>query len=181
MDEMIKVPEIISDVEDNQILAAFDQAGYPKRIACFYFLTFISLQFDQASIYLCWVKRTIAIFFISVYLFSTTQMAELLKLPVLIQHFIEHQQEDHSISLLEFLEMHYGQPQPHDNDYARDMQLPFKVPVHSALAYMAYTVPNLMPLTVKSVFFEETHAVTLHHSGEYSFRYLSLIWQPPRC
>lgn len=47
------------------------------------------------------------------------------KLPVLLQHFKEHQ-EIKKISFIDFLEMHYWGEDAKDNDADRDMQLPFK-------------------------------------------------------
>lgn len=47
------------------------------------------------------------------------------KLPVLIEHFKEHQQI-RNLSFIDFLEMHYWGEDEKDNDADRDMQLPFK-------------------------------------------------------
>ncbi len=62
----------------------------------------------------------------SAFVLSATPARELLKLPVLLEHFREHRQEDPGISWLSFLILHYFNDGPPDSDYARDMQLPFK-------------------------------------------------------
>ncbi len=72
------------------------------------------------------MKKIIAISFLLVYLFSTTEAKQLLKLPLVFQHFKEHQKENKTISFLHFLKIHYLQGSPRDKDYNRDMQLPFK-------------------------------------------------------
>jgi hypothetical protein len=47
------------------------------------------------------------------------------KLPVLIEHFKEHQQI-RNVSFIDFLAMHYWGDDLNDDDGDRDMQLPFK-------------------------------------------------------
>lgn len=54
------------------------------------------------------------------------QLAQLVKLPVLVQHFQEHRERDSRVTLLEFLAMHYWGQDINDDDDARDRQLPFK-------------------------------------------------------
>ena len=44
----------------------------------------------------------------------------------MFQHYAEHQVEDKSISFIDFLDIHYMHGSPKDDDYDRDMQLPFK-------------------------------------------------------
>lgn len=72
------------------------------------------------------------------------------KLPILLEHFKEHQQR-HDISFFDFLEMHYWGEDLKDNDSDRDMQLPFKnisgpyvqlvfVPHDKPVFYIPFTV-----------------------------------------
>ena len=59
-------------------------------------------------------------------LFSQTELHQVLKLPVLVQHYFEHKAENKNITLGGFIVLHYFSGNPVDDDYARDMQLPFK-------------------------------------------------------
>ena len=59
-------------------------------------------------------------------LLAQTPMQQVLRLPILIEHFREHQAENGSISLADFLILHYFSGNPKDADYDRDMQLPFR-------------------------------------------------------
>ena len=61
-----------------------------------------------------------------VYLFGATDADQLLKIPLLVTHFIKHKQESPYMTLGSFFRMHYVDPQPFDADYKEDMQLPFK-------------------------------------------------------
>ena len=51
----------------------------------------------------------------------------MIKVPVLFFHYLEHLREDPNITFSGFLDMHYMHGIVYDEDYARDMQLPFKV------------------------------------------------------
>lgn len=57
---------------------------------------------------------------------DTTELHELIKLPVLFEHFAEHKQRDNKVSFTDFLSMHYWGDDQNDDDNERDMQLPFK-------------------------------------------------------
>lgn len=61
-----------------------------------------------------------------VYLFGTTDAYQLLKLPLLVGHYVKHKRESPYMTMGSFFKMHYIDPQPFDNDYKQDMQLPFK-------------------------------------------------------
>ena len=72
------------------------------------------------------MKRTAGIFLLSIYIFSFAEVHNLVKIPVLFQHFKEHKQEDPSISFWDFIKIHYMDPIVVDDDYQRDQQLPFR-------------------------------------------------------
>ncbi|MFT4023752.1 MAG: hypothetical protein QM664_08215, partial [Flavihumibacter sp.] len=50
---------------------------------------------------------------------------QVLKLPVLVNHFIEHREQNPNIGFLFFLKEHYHKHTIMDNDDQRDQQLPF--------------------------------------------------------
>ena len=83
------------------------------------------------------LKKLVTIFVFAVYLFSVTEAHQLLKLPVIFQHYAEHKTENDKISFLEFLAMHYLHGSPNDKDRDRDMQLPFKTSGDCACAFYA--------------------------------------------
>jgi len=129
------------------------------------------------------LKQYIAIFFLSAYLLSTTQLHELLKLPVLVEHFIEHKQQDPKMNFLEFLCMHYAHGNVRDADYDKDMRLPFKSCNSNINNTISFCTPatdhtfsfteRLYPVVVNKTFFPKDERF-------YASDYLSFIWQPPR-
>jgi hypothetical protein len=72
------------------------------------------------------MQKVSAIIFLSVMLVSQTPLQQVLKLPVLIEHFREHQKEGKETSFISFIELHYFSGNPKDKDYDRDQQLPFR-------------------------------------------------------
>lgn len=88
------------------------------------------------------MKKAIAIFFLLTYLFGSTDASQLIRLPLLVNHYIRHKHEDHSLTILSFLKMHYVGQQPLDSDYQQDMQLPFKTSVDAFLS----APPTILPV-----------------------------------
>jgi hypothetical protein len=126
------------------------------------------------------LKKPISIFFLTVYLFSVTEAGQLVKLPVLFQHFAEHKIQDHHIGILPFLDIHYMHGSPKDKDYSRDMQLPFKKATGFILIFSANYVPASISFTILKPL--EIKAGKFFHAKE-SFLLsspLSNIWQPPK-
>jgi hypothetical protein len=72
------------------------------------------------------LKEKVAIFLLVIYLFGSTDAYQLLKLPLLVGHYVKHKRESPYMTVGSFIKMHYIDPQPFDNDYKQDMQLPFK-------------------------------------------------------
>jgi len=103
-----------------------------------------------------------------------------LKLPVIFQHFIEHQTEDNSITVFQFLKIHYGQENVQDEDYARDMQLPFKTAGEFFASSVSPFVPlnSIFVLPYPSVLSEKK--VKGQHSLSLYSNYQVNIWQPPK-
>ncbi|MFY8025179.1 MAG: hypothetical protein ACOVNO_07515 [Sediminibacterium sp.] len=126
------------------------------------------------------MRKRIAILFLSIYLCSTTEAHELLKIPVVFQHFIEHQQEDPQISVIQFLHIHYLQGDVKDKDYDRDMQLPFK----TAGEFFASSATPFVPLNAQIVIQypeDANNIVWSQQTTPFLFSaYQVNIWQPPK-
>lgn len=126
------------------------------------------------------VKKITSIFFLTIYLFSTTEANQFLKLPIIFQHYAEHQQENKSISFLEFLDIHYMHGSPKDKDYDRDMQLPFKTPTHCISSIVPAFVP-VIPVIVIDKTMEIPEKKKNFPTNQFALSsYLSNIWQPPK-
>jgi len=72
------------------------------------------------------LQRIYSILLILIFLIAQTPAQQLLKLPLLIEHFNEHKQGRASFDLGDFFKMHYVDAEKKDKDYEKDMRLPFK-------------------------------------------------------
>ncbi len=89
------------------------------------------------------MQKTAAIFLLSLYLFGATDAYQLLKLPLLVQHFIAHHHENPSISFISFMHLHYQDEIVIDEDFQEDMQLPFKT--HETDCCLSMSLATLVP------------------------------------
>lgn len=125
------------------------------------------------------MKNGIIILFISVYIFSSTELNQLLKLPILYEHFQEHHQENNSLSMFDFILMHYSSNDHNKSDQDEDMKLPFKSPDGCFSASIIAFIPQPIEF-VKKVVFIEKEPINNYSYKEFSSSYLSSIWQPPK-
>src|SRR5699024_12547566 len=74
------------------------------------------------------MKRLLAIFFLFTFLSANTAFGEVLKLPMLVQHYLEHTNEDKDVTIFNFLVQHYtgGSNHDHRENHNHHDQLPFK-------------------------------------------------------
>lgn len=125
------------------------------------------------------MRRITAIFFCIVYFTSTTEASQLLKIPIALQHYQEHKQTDKNMSLLSFLDMHYMHGSPHDGDYDRDMQLPFKKMDHRP-NFSPVSAPVLTEIVLPAIQKHFLQEFILYNDRNLYCQYHHAIFQPPR-
>lgn len=126
------------------------------------------------------LKRFLSISLLSIFLVSTSELYQLVKLPLLVDHFKAHKLEDPSMTLWKFLAMHYDYTATPDEDHAQDMKLPFKANdnfIHSTIADFEYN-PFITPLI--KTFSSYNEPFTYYEEMFVSSSFLSNIWQPPK-
>jgi hypothetical protein len=126
------------------------------------------------------LKTTIAILFSLTYLFATTQLGELFKLPLMAEHFAEHQNENPKISFWNFICIHYMHGEVNDDDFDKDMKLPFKS--HNSCSCSSITFLQAVPNydLFYNIFFTTTTKTNFGYSFSFIPNYFSSIWQPPK-
>lgn len=116
---------------------------------------------------------------LGVLLLAQTELHQLLKLPVLISHFMEHRAVNPHISLGSFLALHYLNAPIHDDDYERDQQLPFK-----ASDCMTSQVHSTAPVLTSIELQHPQPEAPIAHNGYYRCFLptpgTAEIWQPPK-
>lgn len=127
------------------------------------------------------MRRIFSFLLLCVYMFSMTEMHQLVKAPMLVEHYLEHKEEDKSISLVSFLEMHYLNGFTKDADFEKDMKLPFKSIGDTCYSYIV-VIPNAfveIPQRVEISLNKNTKGV-IQKSQTFISNYFSSIWQPPK-
>jgi hypothetical protein len=84
-------------------------------------------KLDNKPLFLSQMKRVLAIIAFSIYLFGTTEISQLLKLPFLVNHYLEHANQNKStLSFIQYLQLHYNNHTQSHEDHHKESQLPFK-------------------------------------------------------
>jgi len=72
------------------------------------------------------VKKRAAYIFLAIYLIGATELHQLLKMPLLLEHYKEHKLDNGNLSLISFIYQHYVGDDGNANDDQKDQNLPFK-------------------------------------------------------
>ncbi len=124
------------------------------------------------------VKKLISILLLTLYLVSTTELYQLLKMPLLIEHYIQHKSLNPEMSFTAFLKTHYDHPVK-DSDHDQDQRLPFVS--HASLLSVVFTInPSLDFHCIEKVCNPIEIKKTFYKSALYNKEILNSIWQPPR-
>ena len=127
------------------------------------------------------MKSKSAYLLIAFYLLATTELNQLLKLPILVGHFLEHRAETEKLTIYQFLYIHYAQGDVKYADYEEDMKLPFKESSNFLVQTNLITPPQIFRVTLnknlskvlqKKFFYTNDSLITSN--------FLSNIWQPPK-
>ncbi|QNK61514.1 hypothetical protein H7F33_13195 [Pedobacter sp. PAMC26386] len=126
------------------------------------------------------MKKSIVILLLSLFLVSTTELSQLLKLPLLVEHYIQHKKQNKNLTVWQFLCIHYAHGDVRDADYDQDMKLPFKTSDH----YSNSQLVAIPPLPCISLVLNLPIIRTTMFSGNILSKkpsaHLSAIWQPPK-
>ncbi len=124
------------------------------------------------------MKKWFSILLLSFYLVSTTELYQLLKIPVLVEHFIDHKKENKEITFIDYLKMHYNDPVK-DADYQTDQKLPFVA--HTSHLVLVFTANPDFFIEIKNDVIinhrEKIHSYTIAFDDKDSS---NSIWQPPK-
>lgn len=125
------------------------------------------------------MKQIVAIFFLTLYLFTATEFKQLFKLPTLIEHYKEHQQKNKHISFFSFIKMHYSKGVL-DDDYTKDQQLPFKTCCDISSCIAISTPPNNIELQEIVPHYTNLKQDYLIKNITVFYSFTANIWQPPK-
>jgi hypothetical protein len=121
------------------------------------------------------VKAKIVIVLLAAYLIGSTEFHQVLRLPLLVEHYTEHRAQVQEMSFWEFLVMHYKTDVPHDDT---DMSLPFK-DCHHASA-VSFTVLPSQRITLALSAMAPSKPLHFFNNSFFHSSYLGKIFQPPK-
>ncbi len=126
------------------------------------------------------MKKLLIILLLSSYLFSATDMDELLKINFVVEHYREHKKTDSSISFVSFLLLHYNNEDSTKKSTEHN-RLPFKShrSVFTTNTFFSF-LPNkenghsVMPvISPNLVIYPEQRCSVITN-------YQALVWHPPQ-
>jgi len=129
------------------------------------------------------MKRLLAICFLTIYIASATEISQLLRFPLLIEHYFEHKEKNPALSVVEFLKVHYNgdhlQNHPHDDDYDEDQRLPFMM--HTTSYGVVFVCPPMVRIEIENRSLpEEIDNTPVRNDQFVDDTFLNSIWQPPK-
>jgi len=110
----------------------------------------------------------------SLSLFAGVLLTEICRIPLLIEHFEEHEKENHEMSILTFLNEHYSQTDSSDSEHGN---LPFKSHMHAFSILLALDVKNKQPEPVE---FIEAQSFVFPSSIGNEVNTVISVFQPPQ-
>lgn len=125
------------------------------------------------------LKKHVSIFITLILLIFSTGLQELIKLPLLFQHYFEHKAINEGITFSTFIFDHYSSIPHTDNDEDRDNQLPFKsIDQNSVLTSPA--TPPFHKYLLKNFSAVLRNCPIIYNDDHVPSAYLDTIWQPPK-
>jgi len=122
----------------------------------------------------------LSILLLSAYLISSTEFSQMLKLPLLLEHFNEHKNLNEGTTLWSFMIMHYTNNDVKYADHDKDMQLPFKSKEGSLNVLSLSFIQNFTSVKIINPFERELKTYMIHNDHLFNSTFLSNIWQPPK-
>ena len=124
------------------------------------------------------MNKKAAYIFLAIYLLGATELSQLLKIPLLIEHYTEHKLDNGNLSLLSFMYMHYVGDDGDTTDEQKDQNLPFK----SAHFEMQNTVVfSVFKYELPKIFINMNRSVwPVMQSNSLSSIALGSLFRPPR-
>jgi hypothetical protein len=127
------------------------------------------------------MKKTIAISFLFLFLCANTEIGQLLKVPALINHYIEHREykNEHTVSFIAFVESHYNHKQHSDTDkHEEHKNLPFKTV--NSLVNILFAFNNQTEFLFLKPTIISTNISTPFSKDFYTSDVFACIWLPPK-
>ncbi len=126
------------------------------------------------------LKKIVSILLLSTYLLGSTQLIQFFGINNFITHYNEHKAQNKNITLLEFFDIHYLHGNKVDEDFSKDMKLPFKSEIPSGYTIAICNEPTPFSISFQPLKYFIKKNFTFYETIIHSNGYLSAVWQPPK-
>jgi hypothetical protein len=126
------------------------------------------------------LKKSLTIFVLIAYLFSSTEFNQFAKLPVLIQHYLVHKEYNPDMSLFAFIDMHYAHGDVKDEDQDQDRKLPFKSHEECSSLTTAFYTNRIPAIVIEKPVIHLSSSRIIPQDESIASAKRNSIWQPPR-
>lgn len=111
------------------------------------------------------------------FIISSTELHQLARLPLLVKHYLHHRSEGTSLSFTAFLQLHYTDKHPSDNDEGDDEQLPFKSP--ESISHTDIPVQESVEIDTRANF-RYVNGLEFYHNEGTPIHISYAFFRPPR-
>jgi hypothetical protein len=126
------------------------------------------------------MRRALLLFIAFVYLSTVTEVHELFKVTNLIAHYLQHREQDSTLSFTDFIALHYDEHSEHACSAEHTDELPFKSHPFS-IAWFNLIAPIPTPAIKHGISFcAEAFNPEAYYRCIIASERESSIWQPPR-
>lgn len=123
------------------------------------------------------LKRILSITLLLALILRSSELDQLVRIPALISHYLEHSGKDGSMSFERFLELHYQSENGHLDD-GDHKDLPFKS--HDCQSFSQILVFETFVPVISAVIPNWIVQSSAYCDDFYFLENLSKIWQPPQ-
>lgn len=124
------------------------------------------------------MRKSLLIVLASIYLFTGTEFRQLLKIPILVEHYFEHLDQNRDLNLTQFLSIHYLFGMVYDSDVARDMELPFKTCDHTCTTIISTEIAFHISYKTYPSYFISSQLIFDDSKPKTDFN--TQVWHPPQ-
>jgi len=126
------------------------------------------------------VKSIFPYILLLIVLGNSPGLREIWKVPTLGIHYYEHLHQQENLSFLEYLDLHYGDDVVIDDDFERDMKLPFKLQQTGAVALFLVEPPILQFVKPMTELISTTQKFNKDQNEILDSQYLLGVFHPPK-
>lgn len=126
------------------------------------------------------MKKALAILLCLQVLSGNTFATEIMKLPLMIQHYFEHESHEHpNLGFATYLWEHYVEDHVDEEGHC-DEKIPFKH-CHDCCSHHVASAPCVMPETSAHLFVSNISSeISFVNTVYFLSQYNGCIWQPPK-